>query len=62
MPATRITLDSTFIDQVKHEIKPHWGELGWVTYKRTYARWLPEKNRTENWKIERKTGMKQSNG
>lgn len=55
MPATRITLDSTFIDQVKHEIKPHWGELGWVTYKRTYARWLPEK-------IERKTGMKQSNG
>ena len=49
MPATRITLDSTFIDQVKHEIKPHWGELGWVTYKRTYARWLPEKNRTENW-------------
>lgn len=49
MPATRITIDSTFIDQVKHEIKPHWGELGWVTYKRTYARWLPEKNRTENW-------------
>lgn len=49
MPATRIQLDQTFIDQVKQEIKPHWGELGWVTYKRTYARWLPEKNRSENW-------------
>ncbi|WZL14894.1 MAG: ribonucleoside-triphosphate reductase, adenosylcobalamin-dependent [Lactobacillus kefiranofaciens] len=34
---------------MKHEIKPHWGELGWVTYKRTYARWLSEKNRFENW-------------
>lgn len=44
-----ITLDQTFIDQVKQEIKPHWGELGWVTYKRTYARWLEDKGRSENW-------------
>ncbi len=44
-----ITLDSDFINQVKKEIRPHWGELGWVTYKRTYARWLDDKNRSENW-------------
>ncbi|WP_278340518.1 ribonucleoside-triphosphate reductase, adenosylcobalamin-dependent [Lactobacillus acetotolerans] len=44
-----ITLDQSFIDQVKQNITPHWGELGWVTYKRTYARWLPDKDRTENW-------------
>ncbi|RYL94234.1 ribonucleoside-triphosphate reductase, adenosylcobalamin-dependent [Sporolactobacillus sp. THM7-4] len=44
-----ITLSQTFVDQTKQEITPHWGPLGWVTYKRTYARWLPEKNRTENW-------------
>lgn len=31
------------------EVTPHWGELGWVTYKRTYARWLDDKNRSENW-------------
>lgn len=49
MPSTRIELDQNFIDQVKHEIKPHWGELGWVTYKRTYARWLPDQDRSENW-------------
>ena len=29
--------------------RSHWGELGWVTYKRTYARWLDDKNRSENW-------------
>ncbi|MCH4008851.1 ribonucleoside-triphosphate reductase, adenosylcobalamin-dependent [Companilactobacillus sp.] len=46
---TKIELSQEFIDQVKEEIKPHWGELGWVTYKRTYARWIPELGRTENW-------------
>ncbi len=45
----RIKLDQAFVDQIKQEIKPHWGPLGWVTYKRTYARWLDDKNRTENW-------------
>ena len=49
MPTTRIKLDPDFIDSVKQEVKPHWGELGWVTYKRTYARWLPDQNRAENW-------------
>ena len=44
-----ITLAPEFIAEVKKEIKPHWGELGWVTYKRTYARWLPNEERTENW-------------
>lgn len=44
-----ITLSPDFVDQVKQEVKPHWGELGWVTYKRTYARWLDDKNRSENW-------------
>jgi adenosylcobalamin-dependent ribonucleoside-triphosphate reductase len=44
-----ITLSSEFIEQVKDEITPHWGELGWVTYKRTYARWIDEENRHENW-------------
>ena len=49
MKNTSITLDQGYIDQVKQNVTPHWGELGWVTYKRTYARWLPEKNRSENW-------------
>ncbi|RVU71529.1 MULTISPECIES: ribonucleoside-triphosphate reductase, adenosylcobalamin-dependent [Lactobacillus] len=44
-----IQLDQNFIQRVKQQIKPHWGELGWVTYKRTYARWLDDKNRSENW-------------
>ncbi|WP_125713691.1 ribonucleoside-triphosphate reductase, adenosylcobalamin-dependent [Companilactobacillus kedongensis] len=45
----KITLKKNFIDHVKETVKPHWGELGWVTYKRTYARWIPELRRTENW-------------
>lgn len=45
----KISLSNDFIDQIKQTIKPHWGPLGWVTYKRTYARYLPEKQRTENW-------------
>lgn len=45
----KITLKKDFVDHVKETIKPHWGELGWVTYKRTYARWIPELGRTENW-------------
>ncbi len=45
----KISLSDTFIEKTKKEITPHWGRLGWVTYKRTYARWLPNKERTENW-------------
>lgn len=29
--------------------KPPFGPLGWVTYQRTYARWLETENRTERW-------------
>lgn len=49
MKNTIVTLSEGYINQVKQNVTPHWGELGWVTYKRTYARWLPEKNRAENW-------------
>lgn len=45
----KVILSDEFIENVKKTIKPHWGELGWVTYKRTYARWIPELGRTENW-------------
>lgn len=44
-----IKLSDSFIKQATSEITPHWGPLGWVTYKRTYARWIPELQRTENW-------------
>lgn len=44
-----ITLTESFIEEVKESLKPHWGELGWVTYKRTYARFLSDKNRLEEW-------------
>lgn len=44
-----IQLSDAFIEQVKNSITPHWGDLGWVTYKRTYARFLPEAGRTEEW-------------
>lgn len=44
-----IRLSNTFIENCTATITPHWGSLGWVTYKRTYARWLPENNRTEEW-------------
>lgn len=45
----QIILTEEYINQIKEEVTPHWGELGWVTYKRTYARWIPEKQRTEDW-------------
>ncbi len=44
-----IRLSDDFIRQATSEITPHWGPLGWVTYKRTYARFLDDKNRSENW-------------
>lgn len=33
MSDLRIILDPDFIAQTKKEVTPHWGELGWVTYK-----------------------------
>lgn len=44
-----ITLSNDFIERAKAEITPHWGELGWVTYKRTYSRWIESENRHEEW-------------
>lgn len=44
-----IELSNTFIERIKQEVKPHWGALGWVTYKRTYARWIEEEKRHEEW-------------
>lgn len=49
MQQTKIFLSQEFIEKVKNEVTPHWGPLGWVTYKRTYARYLPDEKRTENW-------------
>lgn len=45
----KIILPNSFVDEVRKTIKPHWGALGWVTYKRTYARWIDEENRHEEW-------------
>ncbi|MBL3531508.1 ribonucleoside-triphosphate reductase, adenosylcobalamin-dependent [Companilactobacillus zhachilii] len=45
----KVILSDEFVNEVKKTIKPHWGELGWVTYKRTYARYIDELGRTENW-------------
>lgn len=45
----KIKLDKSFIDEIVKQITPHWGPLGWVTYKRTYARWKASENRTEEW-------------
>ena len=45
----RITLSNDFVKQQSKKIQPHWGPLGWVTYKRTYARFLEDKGRTEEW-------------
>ena len=44
-----ITLSDDFISQQTAALTPHWGPLGWVTYKRTYARWLEDQERTEEW-------------
>ncbi len=45
----RFTLDPEFVAQYKGR-QPDWGPLGYVTYKRTYARILPGENgRTEEY-------------
>lgn len=44
-----IKLSDEFIASAMSHIKPHWGPLGWVTYKRTYARYLDDQHRTEEW-------------
>lgn len=44
-----ISLSDDFIADVVDTVTPHWGPLGWVTYKRTYARWIDDEQRTEEW-------------
>lgn len=44
-----ITLSDGFIARQTALLTPHWGPLGWVTYKRTYARFLEDQERTEEW-------------
>jgi len=44
----KFQLDDSFIEQYK-EREPDWGPLGYVTYKRTYAREIQNENRTEEW-------------
>ncbi|MEE1324522.1 MAG: hypothetical protein U0K19_02835, partial [Bifidobacteriaceae bacterium] len=44
-----ITLSDGFIARQTALLAPHWGPLGWVTYKRTYARFLENQSRTEEW-------------
>ena len=44
-----IELSDVFIEDATQRIKPHWGELGWVTYKRTYARFIEDEQRKEEW-------------
>lgn len=46
--AAVIKLSDEFIQEMKKK-EPVWGSLGWVTYKRTYARYLENEGRTENW-------------
>lgn len=44
-----ITLSDSFVKNIVDTVTPHWGPLGWVTYKRTYARFIEAENRTEEW-------------
>ncbi len=42
----KFKMDEKFIEQYRHK-QPDWGPLGYVTYKRTYARLVETENRTE---------------
>lgn len=44
----RLFLSEDFVSKYR-DLKPNFGPLGWVTYKRTYARWQEELGRTEEW-------------
>lgn len=47
-PMRSFYLSDKFLEQYKGR-QPNWGELGFITYKRTYSRFLPEKNRKEEY-------------
>ncbi len=42
----KFKLDETFVLQYQDQ-QPMWGPLGYITYKRTYARMVPDEERTE---------------
>jgi len=44
----RFRLSEKFLEQYKGQ-QPHWGPLGYITYKRTYARAVEGTTRTEEW-------------
>ena len=43
-----IKLSDSFLKQYI-DAQPLWGPIGYITYKRTYARFIPELGRTEEW-------------
>src|ERR1039458_4960196 len=48
-PSAEIRLPDSFVAAYAKQ-QPDWGPLGWVTYKRTYARWADEDmKRREEW-------------
>lgn len=49
MSGYAVELSPDFVGKVVRDVKPHWGPLGWITYKRTYARFLEDEKRTETW-------------
>jgi adenosylcobalamin-dependent ribonucleoside-triphosphate reductase len=44
-----IQLAPEAVAAITEQVTPHWGPLGWVTYKRTYARWRDDQGRSEEW-------------
>ena len=41
-------LNKKFVESYRNKIPP-WGPIGYITYKRTYSRLIPELGRTEEW-------------
>ena len=48
LDSSRFKLNEAFISEYKNQ-QPDWGPIGYVTYKRTYARPILEENRSEEW-------------
>jgi len=44
----KYALSDRFLGMYKDKTPP-WGPVGYVVYKRTYARWIPSEGRTEEW-------------
>jgi len=43
---TKFSLDESFVEEYKGK-QPEWGPLGYITYKRTYARFIEKEDRKE---------------